>query len=316
MHFSIHTGNHDNSAGIADTVQFMRNALRDCGHLARLSHAIDPGAVNVLMEHFVEERHLRPVLDGRAAGARFVLVGTEPIIDGTFNGGIDASHWHYSNRAYWQLRFEMFQAAAAAADAIWVLAESMLPAYQALFPTLPVRFLPHGWVGDFATVRQRPEAERDVDFFFSGSLTEHRKRILGALGRRHKVLVVEPAAPEYLRLDYMARAKVCLSLRLSEHNTIPSVSRMHYHLQNRNFLLHERYALPCPLDPYVLHTDSADLLDWAEEALRLGNRREIAERVHERFRTELPMARLMAPLADEVLARCGVRSAPGLARAA
>lgn len=314
MRFSIHTGNHNNAGGICDTVMLMRNGLRDCGHVASISHAIVPDAVNLVMEHFVQEKHLQALIDGRARGARIVLIGTEPIVDGTFNGGIDASHWHYSNRDYWKLRFDAFKVAAGLADAVWVLAESMVESYQALFPWLPVRFLPHGWVSGFDTVRHRPAEEWDIDFFFSGSLTEHRRRILATLGEHHRILYLAPDAPEYLRQDALSRTRVCLSLRLSERNEIPSVSRMHYHLQNRNFLLHERYPLPCPLDPFVLQADSAEFCEWAVTALRIDNRREIADGVHEQFRQALPMSRLMAPLVDELRAR--IAAEPAAAKAA
>lgn len=313
MRFSVHTGNHNNSNGIGDTVTFLRNALRDCGHVASISPSIHVDQVNVLMEHFVDEPTLRSLIQGHVAGARYILIGTEPIINGTFNGGIDSSHWHYSNAKYWNLRFEGFKAAASLADAIWVLAESMLPAYQALFPHLPVRFLPHGWVSGFASVDHRPEEERDIDFFFSGSLTDHRKKILGELARTSRVIYQAPDTPDYLRMDYQSRTKVCLSLRLSERNDIPSVSRMHYHLQNRNFLVHEAYALPSPLDPYVLSSSAGDLVPWALAALSLPDRDLIAAGVHDRFKAEMPMSRLLPPLLDEALAHI---AASPLARAA
>jgi hypothetical protein len=314
MQFVIHTGNHDNSNGICDTVVLLRNALRDCGHEASISARIVPGRINILLEHFVEVRHLRELIDGHAAGARYILIGTEPIIGGTFNGGIDASHWHYSNTRYWQLRFDSFKVAVGLADAIWVLAESMLPAYRELFPQLPVRFLPHGWVSEFASVRQRPTHEQDIDFFFSGSLTEHRRAVLGELGRRHRVLHQVPGAPDYLRLDHLSRARVCLSLRLSPSNRIPSVSRMHYYLQNRCFMLHEAYELPSPLDPFVLTASSDDLVASAEAALHLANRQAIANDAHDRFQAALPMSRLLPPLVDEVAQRIAPEAA--LARAA
>jgi hypothetical protein len=255
------------------------------------------------MEHFVKEHHLRNLLEGHAKGARFVMIGTEPIVGGTFNGGIDASHWHYSNTDYWRVRFESFKAALTITDAVWVLAESMLPGYSELFPKAPVRFLPHGYVDDFATVRQRPEEERDIDFYFSGSLTEHRKQILAALHRTHKVVLDDANSPEYLRQDHLSRAKVCLSLRLSPQNVIPSVSRMHHHLQNRSFLLQEKYALDGPLDPFVMHAPEGDVVPWAISALELDNRREIAEAMHQRFKASLPMSRLLPPLLDEVIER-------------
>lgn len=303
MRFYIHTGNHNNSNGIGDTVTLLKQALQDCGHVACISHRLEPGHVNLVIEHFVDEASLRGLLEARQKGARLVLIGTEPIIGGTFNGGIDASHWHYSNRAYWQLRFDAFRVAARMADAIWVLAESMVPAYAELFPQLPVRFLPHGWAEGFATVRQRPEHERDIDFYFSGSLTEHRQQVLRQLAREHVVVVDDHATPEYLRLDHLSRARVCLSLRLSPANRIPSVSRMHFHLQNRSFLLHEAYELPSPLDPFVLTAAPEDLVPWALAALQLPNRRQLADQAHDRFRDALPMARLMPPLVDELIAR-------------
>ena len=308
MRFYIHTGNHNSHHGIGDTVLFLKNALQDCGHTACISHAVVPGHVNIVMEHFVKEGHLRALLDGHAQGARFIMIGTEPIVAGTFNSGIDDSHWHYSNRDYWTVRFEAFKAALGVCDAVWVLAESMLPAYNDLYRRSPVRFLPHGYVEDYATVRQRAEADRDIDFYFSGSLTEHRTQILSKLRSTHKVIVDDAASPEYLRQDNLSRAKVCLSLRLSPKNVIPSVSRMHHHLQNRSFVLQEKYALDGPLDPFVMHAPAEDFVEWAMAALEMPNRREIAEAAHQRFKQSLPMSRLLPPLIDEVIDRVAPRS--------
>ena len=179
----------------------------------------------------------------------------------------------------------------------------MVPAYAEMFPGVPVRFLPHGYVDGFATVRQRPEAERDIDFYFSGALTGHRRRILGELAQSHRVVHNDKDTPEYLRQDHLSRAKVCLSLRLSPANRIPTVSRMHFHLQNRSFLIHEAYELPCPLDPFVLQTPTEDVIAWALAALQLPNRRAIADGVHQQFKAALPMTRLLPPLIDEVLER-------------
>ena len=134
MRFYIHSGNHDSQHGIGDTVLFLKNAIEDCGHTACISHTVVPGHVNIVVEHFVKEHHLRDLLEGHAKGARFVMLGTEPIVGGTFNGGIDASHWHYSNTDYWRVRFQSFKAALTITDAVWVLAESMLPGYRELFP--------------------------------------------------------------------------------------------------------------------------------------------------------------------------------------
>jgi hypothetical protein len=301
MRIYIHSGNHGNHAGISDTVMFLKNALQDCGYTACISHKLMPGYVNILLEHFVDTNALHSLMAARRAGARYILIGTEPIINGTFNGGIESQHWHYSNSKYWKLRFEYFLIAASLADAVWVLAESMVPGYNECLQSQSVRFLPHGYVSDFATVRQRPEAQRDIDFFFSGTLTEYRQRIVDSLAQHHTVVRHSSSTPEYLRQDHMSRAKVCLSLRLSPNNEIPSVSRMHFHLQNRSFLLHESYALPSPLDAFVTSVPSKEIVEWARAALELTNRREIAESGHALFKSTLPMSRLLPPLMDEAL---------------
>lgn len=303
MRFSIHTGNHQNSPGIADTVLFMQCALRQCGHEARIDTSVVPGRFNIVMEHFVDEPSIERIREGHAAGARFILVGTEPIVGGTFNGGVVNSHWHYSNAPYWQLRHDNFLQMARYADAVWVLAESMVEGYRAALPGLPVVFLPHGHVEGFERFTHRPEAEKNIDFYFSGSLTDHRRTLLEDLARQgHHVVVDNQATPDYLRFEHLSRSKVCLSLRLSPENRIPSVSRMHFHLQHRNYLIHERYDLPCVLDPYVLHVPTDEWVAWASAAMQVGSRRETADAVYAKFRAEMSMSRLL----PEVLAASGI----------
>ena len=301
MRVSIYTGNHQNSTSITDPVLFLKAAFQDCGFETQINPHLIADGLNIVIEHFVDDACVQSLLNARSAGERFILIGTEPIHGGSFNGGVENSHWHYSNTAYWKLRFDGFKVVAPLADAIWVMAQDMLAGYAALFPGQPVRFLPHGHVSDFASVRQRPETERDIDFFFSGSLTAHRQRILDTLSQSHRVVCLNQDTPEYLRQDLLSRSKVCLSLRLSPSNAIPSVSRMHFHLQNRSFLLHEAYELPCPLDPFVLQTPTEDLIPWALAALDLPNRRELANGLHDRFKAALPMSRLLPPLLDDVL---------------
>jgi hypothetical protein len=301
MRFYIHTGNHYNSGGIADTVMFLKYALEDCGHDPYITSAVVPGEVNIVLEHFIEEEKLRELIDARPKGARFVLIGTEPIVGGSFNAGVASTDKHYGNVDYWKTRFEGFRVAADFADVIWVLAEDMVTGYQALLPGKPVHFLPHGYVNHFATVRQRPEAQRDVDFYFSGSMTDHRTDILRTLARHHTIRINTPGAADYMRLEMLSRAKVCLSMRLSPANAIPSVSRIHFHLQNKSFLIHEAYERPCPLDPYLMHIPPAEFVDWAVAALAVPNRRDIAEAAHQRFKADLPMTELLPPLLQEVL---------------
>ena len=87
MRFSICSGNHGNSNSITDTVTWLQRALQECGHRADINTGIEPRAVNILIEHFVDEKALRDLLEGRRLGARYLLIATEPIVGGVFNGG-------------------------------------------------------------------------------------------------------------------------------------------------------------------------------------------------------------------------------------
>jgi hypothetical protein len=299
MRFSIHTGNHQDSPTIGDMVQFVRCALADCGHDAQINGHIVDDRINVVLEHFVDAESVARLVEGHARGARVVLIGTEPIVGGTFNGHMVDSHWHYSNAPYWRERYESFLKVSKLADAVWVFAESMVEGYRAVFPDKPVVFLPHGHVEGFQSVRHRPAGEKDIDFYFSGAMTSYRQAILQRLAKRHRVAYNNQSTPEYLRVEQLSRSKVCLSLRLMPENVIPSVSRMHFHLQNCNFMIHERYERPCARDPFVLHVPPEELIDWAVAALAMTNRSEVAQAAHTRFRHEMPMGRLMQSVLED-----------------
>lgn len=309
MRICIYTGNHGNSVGITDLVYLLRNGLRDCGHDPVISHALMPGHCNLMIEHFIEEQHLHHLVASKKPGTKYILIGTELITGRSFNSGLVPKHWHYSNDDYWKVRFDAFLLAARMSEAVWVLGEMAIAPYEAVLPGIPVRFLPHAWVSGSDLVQHRPEHEKDIDFYFSGTMTDYRRAILEDLGRHHKVIFAAQSTPDYLRLDQLARTKVCLSLPLSPENELPSISRMHFHLQNRNFMVHHAYAQPCRLDPYVLHAPPAEFGDWARAALQVPNRREIADGVLRRFRAEMPMSRWMQPLLDEVLG-AGARPEP------
>jgi hypothetical protein len=164
-------------------------------------------------------------------------------------------------------------------------------------PGTPVLFLPHGWVSDFARMRHRAEADKDIDVYSSGTLTDHRMKVFRALGERgHRVVWDSLGVPDYLRFEHLSRAKVCMSLKLSATSEVPSVSRLHFLLEHACAIAHERCAQTSPLDPYLLHLPGDELIEWCEAMLTLPDRREIAEGAATRFAAELPMSRLLPPI--------------------
>jgi len=304
----IYTGNHGHGAGITDLVMMLRNGARDCGYDAVASHEPVPGEWNILIENFGEEYQEKFIRSKWTPGTRYIFLCTEALTGAFFNDGMVGGHWHYSNTNYWRKRFDSFRRLLDLTDELWVLAESQLNAYCTAFPDKKISLLPHGWVSGMATVQHRPESEKDVDFFFSGTLTPYRIKILQALDEQHRVAFSPQAGADYLRTDLLARTKVCIAIPLSPGNRVPSVSRMHYHLQNSNFLLQLKYAEDCELDSYVLHASANDFVDWARAALDINNRREIAEAALSRFQAEMPMTRWLAPMLNALPSRAPVPS--------
>jgi hypothetical protein len=88
---------------------------------------------------------------------------------------------------------------------------------------------------------------------------------------------------------------------LSPRNLLPSVSRLHFHLQNANCVLQQAYAEACELDPFVIQASADDFTDWAMAALDVTERRAIAEGARERFRAEMPLASWFGPMVEAVL---------------
>jgi hypothetical protein len=294
----IYTTNHFHSVGVTDLVMLLRNGARDCGYDAVTSDRVEPGEWNILIEGFDNPAHRKIIRDEWRLGTRFICVCTEALNGRYFNDGLVDGHFHYSAQGYWQKRYEGFKEMLPFIDELWILSESQIEPYRAAFPDKPISLLPHGWVSGMAQVEHRPESEKDIDFFFSGALTPYRLAILENLHARYRVAYSPPGGADYLRMDLLARTRVCLSMPLSPRNHAPSVSRMHFHIQNSNFVLQHRYEHSCALDTYVLQAPAENYVDWAVAALKVENRREIARASYERFRLEMPMTRWLAPLLE------------------
>jgi len=296
VRFNIYVGNHNAASG--DLSLHLQKSLECCGHAAAVSTALAPGVCNILIENF------GPKLVERAvnlvdAGTPIIVWGTEEITGETFNTGVADEHPHYGDREVWKLRYDNFATVAEHAAAIWVPAETLVESYRDAVPGVPVQMFPHGYAEGYPVLVHRPEAEKDIDFYFSGSRTAHRKGLLERLAATHRVVSHHHEVPEETRRDYLSRAKVCLSLRLGPQTRMASVARMHALLMNRCFTLHEQCPLPSHLDRCVTHVAWEDLPQACEAALAVPDRRERADAMLERLRAELPMKAIVPRLLDE-----------------
>lgn len=301
MQFYIYVLNHQGSV-IQDLALHLQKSLESCGHRAYFSHRLVPGACNILIENFGPQL-VHYALELAASGTPFIVWGTEEITGDTFNRKVADSHSHYGDTEHWQLRYDNFLTTAEHATAIWVPVEPLVDTYRAAVPGVPVQFFPHGWAEGFASVTHRAESDKDIDFYFSGARTEHRLKLLDTLASRFSVVHHDHELPEFVRRDYLSRARVCLSLRLSKDTRLPSVSRLHNLVMNRCYTLHEQCPLPCHLDAYVEHAPWAGILRACEEAIARTDRAQRAAAHRDRLRAELPMGEIVPRILDEAFAR-------------
>jgi hypothetical protein len=297
MRFNIFLANH--GAAAQDLALHLQHSLQSCGHTAYFSFKLVRGICNIVIENF-GPKLVDLMLELADADTPLVFWGTEEITGETFNLKVEETNTHYANKEYWKLRYDNFAAIAREATAIWVPIESLVEPYSALAPGVPVQFFPHGYTDGYPRVPKRPEAERNIDFLFTGSSTEHRRNVLARLSERHSTLSHHHEVPDFIRRDFLSRAKVCLSLKLGPHTRLPSVSRIHNLLMNQCFVLQEDCPVPSHLDAFVHRAPTAELHAACERELAASDRHLKAEDMYERFRAALPMKEIVPKLLEEV----------------
>ncbi|MCB1918818.1 MAG: glycosyltransferase family 1 protein [Candidatus Competibacteraceae bacterium] len=307
--------NHDTGIHIADTLLMLLWGLEGAGYRADIERELAPGHLNILLENFTDEFTDR-ALKLAHCGTDFIIVATEFLTGNTFNDFRKSASAlpkdaHYDNAAYWATRYRNFLRLSEYALAVWHLSEHQVPVYQTALPGRGVEYLPHGYLAAFRRVVMRPDAERDIDFLFTGSLTPYRQRILANLERKgYRVHAAPAMTGHFHREQLLSRTRIALNLRQHADWLYPSNSRFHYHLNNASLLLSERCHYSCDLDAYVEH--STDIVHDAIISLSQGHFSERAESALAEFAKARPMERLMASLmksslTEEKLAWLGVK---------
>jgi hypothetical protein len=153
-------------------------------------------------------------------------------------------------------------------------------------------------------VAYRPErgagidVEEDIDFLFTGVLTDRRRRLLETLAARGFVTRHLPVgAPEYLRHHFMRRTKVYLAPRHFDTTRTLSKMRVYWALCHGYYYLVEAGTDPTDLDTHLQWFSTADELVAAAELDQATRHTTVADQ-RARFRassTVNPFADLLAP---------------------
>lgn len=169
---------------------------------------------------------------------------------------------HYDDRAYWKDRYRNFERLIESTDStILTIAPFQSEAYRRRFGAERVVELP------LFTNLKSPRInfhnqESDIDVLFSGTLTRYREKFLNRLrtsGLRVEALSVK--SPQYIREDFVKRAKINLHLRQDENWQYPSPMRIHSLLEMGAYVLAEKSGVTCEFESLVPHLKQEDLFE-------------------------------------------------------
>lgn len=286
--FCINSGNHWNIDSIEDFCIHTNNIIQHRGHDVEMTNRIDYGAVNIFFEYFTEDTSTW-LLNHRLNGAKYIIVATEFISNGTFNFHLreEKGRIQYGNVDYWSDRFKNFLEVAQFSEEVWVASSYQLDQYRAVLPDIPVKALPWGFDPFLLPTLERTPQACDIDVLFTGSLTKYRVDWLYDLSKAlHLHIPPKGFASTRERIELLARSKINIHLGLIDGAMYTSPMRHHFALMNGVSVVSERSKLPGELDDCVLVAETGELIEKIEELLATGAWADYGLAMRERYRTE------------------------------
>lgn len=277
MHVNFYVTNHG-TIHVQDFLDYVRAGFEAVGIQIRFSNAFDPSTLNIILESFDDAEFLDRLrrFKERYYKTPFMVIATEVLVDGVFNSaranGHEADDSAYSDREMWEKRTRAFFEAEPYVDLFLCAAEEIYQSFM-LDPRLApkAQYMPMVWFPSFNNYKPPylpigPE-DKDVDFFFSGTSTSHRKYYFDSFMEARRTMMFAPASfPEYLRHHIMRRTKIYLGLKHYPHSRLLSKMRAYWVLSNGYFGLFEAGTNPTDMDDYLLFfRDPSELLDVLAE---------------------------------------------------
>jgi hypothetical protein len=161
-------------------------------------------------------------------------------------------------------------------------------------------FLRWGWHPKIEDIEHK--AEKDLDFYFFGLMSDRRVRIVEDLLRRKLTGFADHSCPYFVRNDRIARSKVNLNIVQDEKYTHVNSFRICYLANNRCAILSEAENDPAGYLDYATIVTAAELGDAVAEACASGAWRQSGEDAYQKFR-ELPMTRCLEELVERTFSK-------------
>ena len=157
-------------------------------------------------------------------------------------------------------------------------------------------FLRWGWDPRLEDIEHR--AEKDLDFYLFGLMSERRQRIVQGLFQRKFTGMADHTCPYFVRNDRIARAKVNLNVVQEDKYTHVNSFRICYLANNRCAILSEAESDPADYLSVAKVVHSKEEIADALSELLAGDRwKALGEAGYEKFRAT-PMKRCMEELLE------------------
>lgn len=265
-----------------DAVRMIAGSLEALGHDVTITrNAIEKGRVNVLVGvHLLADRTLGDEL--AAARAPYVVVQTEMIHGRTINREDTGDRLE-------TILLPLFRGALA----VWDSSTANLAALAAL--GVDAKMLRFGHVPSVREIR--PKASRDIDFFWYGSVTAHRRDVLNKLASLGYRVEATFDAAQLFRNDLIARSEIVLTLRQSDAMPHVPHGRILYLVANHCLVAGEGGLEQEPVEDLFVWGDPNDTIELLRETRARADRRELAEGFHATL-AKRPMSAFVAPLVE------------------
>ena len=266
-----------------DSAKTVYYGILSAGYPCSISRAaFEPGCINIIFGADLIQKPFE--VQEVVSFGDYVVYQNEAIVNDQINGVRGNDHF---DKVYLPLLQN--------ARAVW----EGIPHLMDYWKTVDVRaqFLLWGYHPALEEIKYK--RERDIDFLFFGSITEHRLALLNKLKERgHSICSVFDHKAIY-RNDLIARAKVHLSMR--QHDVLNHLAwcKHCYLINNRGLVVSERCRDQEWLEPCFITADTDQWVDACVDALNRPDRQEIADGFYEQYK-KVTMADRIGPLLAEL----------------
>ena len=316
MWFNIIMGNHGETgtSGYLDPlVGYQRSALSACGHeVTVVWDDIRPDAINLFFEYFPIPKFVDNVRRLRRASLiKFGIIATELMVGRTIPYAQHGMIYDGDKPTMLRNRIAGYEALSRDVDFVWSWLQRTAEETQQ-FNTAS-EFFPVGHVVDVPRGLRR--SPKDIDVLFFGTRTPHRERLLDTF--RVKGISVVCVGRNFstgyhsrLKLDSLIdRAKIGLNLNLhGEHETetgidprFASCMRIVDMLEREACIVSEHIPLDNPYAGYMQCAEPQDLADVCRALLAEDRWRVAGEEAASRFRVEMDVTKICAPVIERTL---------------